>query len=241
MIDIHCHILPQLDDGPKSLEQSLEMCQQAVENGYTDIIATPHHLKKSYDNPGSLVKEQVNQLNVELNKRAIPLIIHAGQELRIHEELLTKLQQGEAITLADSNYVLIELPTSAIPLYSLTLVSQLIQSGYKPIIAHPERNSIIKQQPDKLTAFIDLGVYTQLTWKSLSFNSNFKKISKTLIRKELIHFIATDAHDTTHRPINSLQIKKWFFTKQMKDQINYFEKNAIQLLKNEMIETNNSR
>lgn len=240
MIDIHCHILPQLDDGPKSLEQSLEMCQQAVENGYTDIIATPHHLKKAYDNPGFLVKEQVNQLNGELNKRAIPLMIHAGQELRIHEELLIKLQQGEAITLADSNYVLIELPTSAIPLYSLTLVSELLQSGYRPIIAHPERNRIIKQQPDKLTAFIDLGVYTQLTWKSLSFNSNFKKISKTLIRKELIHFIATDAHDTVYRPINSLHIKKWLVTKQMKNQIIVSEQNAIQLLNNERIETNNS-
>lgn len=230
MIDIHCHILPAIDDGPKQLADSLLMCRQAVEQGYTDIIATPHHLKGKHINPGSVVQAQVTQLNVILQSMQIPLTVHPGQEIRITEDLLERLERGDAIPLANSTYVLIELPSSFIPLYSLALSAKLLHAGYQPIIAHPERNRLIKEQPDKLRPFIEMGVCTQLTWQSLSLSSHFKKISKKLIREDWIHFIATDAHDTFHRPLKTDKIKRWL-SPQLKRTIETYQAKALEVLK----------
>lgn len=230
LIDIHCHILPQMDDGPNTMEMCIQMCYQYVKNGYTDIIATPHHLHTSFSNPGNSVKQAVNQLKKELIKRKIPLNIYSGQELRINEELLLKLEQGDALTLANSKFFLIEFPTTFIPLYSLSLLEQLIDLGYKPIIVHPERNTVIMNNPEKLTSFIELGAYSQITWSSLSYNSKYRKVSKELLKKELVHFIATDAHDTHYKPINTSKIKKQIFTPKFKKQIEQLENNSYKIL-----------
>lgn len=227
---MHCHILPQLDDGAKDMQISLQMCQQAVRNGITDIIATPHHLRGDWYNPGTLVNKHVAALNTELQKLNIPLTVYPGQEIRIHEQLLSKLQKGDAIPLANGPYILLELPSSVVPLYATSLIFQLVQSGYKPIIAHPERNRAIQEDPEKLAQLIELGAFSQLTWKSLSLTSRFKKTSRVLIQKDLIHFISTDAHDCINRSINDCQQKKRILSPTLKMKIQQYEKNAYHIL-----------
>lgn len=235
MIDIHCHILPQLDDGADSIQTSLQMCRQAIDNGYTDIIATPHHLKGSFHNPGAIVHRSVALLNQALTEEGLAITIHAGQEIRFHEDLLVNLQNGSALPLAGSRYLLLELPSYAIPMYTTSLIFQLCAAGYIPIIAHPERNITIQKSPDKLAELLQQGALAQLTWTSLQASSRLKKISKQLIRQGLIHFIATDAHDCRHRPINSRSIQKRIISPLIKNHLASWEEHASKILLNEPI------
>lgn len=230
LVDIHCHILPQIDDGAKNNHDCIDMCKQAVENGYTDIIATPHHLKGVYNNPGEFVQEKVNQVNQILVKEGIRLNIHAGQEVRIHEDLIQHLQRNEVLTLAGSKYVLIELPSCSVPLYTKNLFFNLQNGGYIPVIAHPERNKVFQKHPNKLIELVQHGALTQLTWQSLHWRSPLRKFSKKFISNESVHFVATDAHNCENRSINSLTIKKSIHSASLKKQIMNFEQAAEALI-----------
>ncbi|EUJ32298.1 protein tyrosine-phosphatase [Listeria floridensis FSL S10-1187] len=207
MIDIHCHILNGIDDGPKELDDSLRMARQAVAEGFTDIIATPHHLKGGFVNPGDEVKAKVEHFNEILQKEAIPLMIHPGQEVRIHGEMIDNLENGSVLSLAGSRYILIEFPTESVPLFAQELFFKLQMKGYIPVIAHPERNVEIKRNYELLYEFVESGSLGQLTWGSYSgrFGKKIKKFSEQLLEANLVHFMATDAHFYERR---SMEISK---------------------------------
>lgn len=226
MIDIHCHLLPALDDGAPTEEISIQMCRQAYSNGYTDVIATPHHLRGNFDNPGFIVRKQVEILNTQLKHKQIPLTVYPGHEVRLHEDLLEGLKSGNVLTLADSPYILLELPTDTVPLYTRSLIYQLLVTGYTPIIAHPERNRAIQQNPNLLAELVQMGALSQLTWSSLRSFSKFKQVSIQLIKKDLIHFIASDAHDLVNRPINQTKV----YLPSLKHKINTYIANASEII-----------
>ncbi|WP_163654734.1 tyrosine-protein phosphatase [Listeria sp. PSOL-1] len=203
MIDIHCHILPGIDDGAENIDISLQMAKQAVEQGFSDIIATPHHLKGDYSNPGEIVRKKVAELNQAITEAGIPLTIHPGQEVRIHGEMLSGLEEGSVLSLADSKYVLIEFPTSNIPLFTGELFFNLQTNGYVPIIAHPERNMEVLGSLGSLYDLVDGGALAQLTFGSYQgrFGKKIKRLSETLLKANLVHFLATDAHYTESRSL----------------------------------------
>ena len=202
MIDIHSHILHGLDDGAKDISVSVDMAKQAVAEGITSIIATPHHRHPSYTNDKTNVLIGVQQLQAELQRQYIPLNVYAGQEIRLFGEMVDVLNQNEELlTLNNSEYVLVEFPSSNIPKYTEQLFYDLLVKGYTPIIAHPERNAEIAENTDKLYRLIKNGALSQVTAASVAgmFGKKTRKLSLDLLEYQQAHFVASDAHNITNR------------------------------------------
>lgn len=203
MIDIHCHILPCLDDGSKDLEESIEMAKLAVSEGITKIIATPHHKNRDYDNPKRKILQQVEMLNSAFSQHKIPLTILPGQEPRIYGEIIDEYESGEVLTLNNGGkYLFIEFPTGHVPRYSEQLLFDIQLKGLTPVIVHPERNSEIIENPDLLYMFVKNGACTQITSSSVTghFGKKIKKFTLQLVESNLTHFVASDAHNLSSRP-----------------------------------------
>lgn len=202
MIDLHCHILPGIDDGAKNIEDSLDMARKAVSEGITHILATPHYKNGHWDNEKKDILILVDELQQELDARDIPLTIFPGQEVRINGELFEELGEDKIQFIDESNqYVLIEFPTPAIPAYTESLFFELQKMSITPIIVHPERNREVLKDPNVLLPFIEKGVLAQLTAASYTggFGKSIQKLSKQLIEANLVHFIASDAHNISSR------------------------------------------
>lgn len=199
MIDIHSHILPGIDDGAKNQAEMLEMAREAVEDGITAIIATPHHRNGSYNNPGEQVKNLVSIANQTFKIEGIPLTLHPGQEVRIYEDLLADLKREELLYLGErSRYLLLELPSHSVPPRMEHLIYDLLLLGIRPIIPHPERNSAIREQPNLLYRMVKAGAASQVTAGSLTeaFGKSIQKFCHSLLDHNLVHLIASDAHHT---------------------------------------------
>lgn len=201
MIDLHSHILPGVDDGARTLEDAIEMAKSAAADGIRVIAATPHHNNGRYTNTAETILNNVIKLNEELSVRGIPIEVIGGQEIRVNDNIWKELEQGNLLPLNGSRYVLIEFPSSTIPSDSLELIHELRVAGYVPIIAHPERNSELASNPDRLEELVNHGALAQLTSHSLFglFGKKLSQLSLELCRRNLIHIIASDAHDMIHR------------------------------------------
>lgn len=202
MIDIHSHITFGLDDGCKTLEESINMAKQAVAEGISTIIATPHHRHPSYDNPKKVVETNIALINDQIQAEKIPLKVLSGQEIRLFGELALILDSNDdLLTLGESKMILIELPSSNIPHYTQKLFYDLLVKGYSPIIAHPELNDEIVKNPEKLYELVKNGAFSQVTASSIA-GSNGRRtqnFSLQLIEYQLAHFIGSDAHNLKKR------------------------------------------
>lgn len=201
MIDIHTHILPGIDDGAQTEEDSLNMAKLAVEQGIHTIIATPHHKNGSYENVRDSILTYTEILNELFQSHGLPLTLLAGQETRINGDMVEGLENGEILPLNDTQYVFVEFSASHVPNYAKQVLFDIQLAGYIPIIVHPERNQELLERPDKLYNFVRNGALTQITAGSLvgKFGKNIQKFSHQLIEANLTHFIASDAHNTTTR------------------------------------------
>lgn len=200
MVDIHCHILPGIDDGAKNVVDSLTMAKQAEKEGITTIIATPH-LNSHYDNRRLLIINKVEMLNKAIQEAGINVKILAGQEPRIYGEIVEDIEKKEIQTLNDSQYLFIEFPSNHVPRYTEKLLFDLQLKGLTPIIVHPERNSELMERPEVLFRLVEKGALTQVTASSICgyFGKNIKNFSIQLIESNLTHFIASDAHNVGNR------------------------------------------
>jgi protein-tyrosine phosphatase len=202
MIDIHCHILPGLDDGPKAVSDSLELARAAVREGIQIIIATPHHHNGQFINEKKDILQAIDKFNKLLIEQDIPLEVLPGQETRINGELLSELKQGKILTQNDKQtHLFIELPSGHVPRYLDSVLYEVQLQGITPVIVHPERNRELIANPDLLYGLVAKGVLTQVTAASVagSFGKKIKKFSLNLIASNLTHFIASDAHNTVSR------------------------------------------
>jgi len=195
VIDIHCHILPDVDDGPLLLKSSLAMAAIAAADGITTIIATPHTDGIRVNR--ETVAAGVRHLNRELNLQAIPLNIVSGHELPYH--LVPDLAGSH--TLGNSKYVLVELPHAYFPGDTLRTVYGLLDRGLIPIIAHPERNNDILLKPELLRDPVESGALSQLTAASITgeLGTDIRQCAHYLLERDLAHFIATDSHSPSFR------------------------------------------
>lgn len=201
MIDIHTHILPGLDDGAESWDDTLNMARAAVSEGITTIIATPHHANGKYTNIAVEVVEHTQRVNTQLIAAGVPVTIMSGQEIRVHDDLLEAWQREELLCLAGSNYVLIEMPSSHIPRAMNELIHELHIMKLKPIIAHPERNAEVMNNPERLAEMVEEGAYAQVTTHSLlgGFGRRIEQSAWSLCRSGLIHIVSSDAHHPERR------------------------------------------
>lgn len=202
MVDIHCHILPLVDDGPASVEHALQLAEQAVAEGVSRIIATPHLYHPQFETEDVDIQLTVNEFNVLLKQRDIPLIVYPGHEIRLIGELMESLEAGQALTLNESRYILIEFPSSGIPSYARQVFAELISDGYIPIIAHPEKNKAIIQNPSLLFELISNGAISQVTCASLigKYGKDVQCFAIALLENGLAHLVASDAHHLEKRP-----------------------------------------
>ncbi|WP_144512774.1 tyrosine-protein phosphatase [Bacillus sp. FJAT-22090] len=234
MVDIHAHILPGADDGPKTLEESMELIKQSIIEGITDIIVTPHAFSPHYDVPAKLVKEKIELLTVEINKYELPIKIHAGQEVRIQHSTGRKISEGEVLPLASSKYILIELPSEGIPLFTVPVIQEIIQLDKIPVIAHPERNRTIANNPQHLMKLIKSGAIAQITAGSVAghFGKNIQKISLQLVDANLVHAYGSDVHSLTNRPLLFDEGLSYLEKYKRLDAVDIFLENNFRILNN---------
>lgn len=211
MIDIHSHLIPNVDDGAKSPEETIELIKEAREAGITDIILTPHYIINSYEQNAEtliLLKDKLQQI---INSENINVNLHIGMEVYITDNLVEILKQNKILTLAGSKYLLMELPLNTNVQYLDMVIFRLIENNIIPIIAHPERYKFVQEDPSKVRELIDSGCLIQSNIGSILgiYGKKAKKTIKYLLKNDLINFIATDTHrKNTIYPLLQKGIKK---------------------------------
>lgn len=199
MIDIHCHILPGLDDGAESIEIACSMAEMAIADGITHVIATPH-ASSNY----AFVPELVKQRRDEIQSRFEGLLaIATGCDFHLSFENLQNIRQDAArFTLNQKSYLLVEFADYSIPPSLDHALHDLHLAGLHPIITHPERNPLIRAQPDRLFAWLRQGCYAQVTAQSLfgKFGRSAQEVTEDWLDIGAVHFLASDAHNVTSRP-----------------------------------------
>ncbi len=197
MIDIHNHLIPDFDDGPKSLEESLEMLRQAEEQGITDVFATSHFNEYI---PPEMEEEyfaKLRQLREEALARGIKVNIYSGAEIFYHHFVNKTVSSKKVATLGGlGQYVLIEFPMFQMPSGAEEVLFHLSVDNYIPIVAHPERYNALISQPEKPLEYIQYGGLLQVNAGSVlgHFGKEVQKIALSLLEQRLVHFIASDAH-----------------------------------------------
>lgn len=235
LVDTHCHILPNTDDGAKSLEEALQMANLAVKTGVHTIVATPHHGVRMFDNAFESVSEKVVHLNKELHSRNIPLTILPGQEVRVHPRLIDELYNGVVQPLNGTRYILLELPFNGIPCYFNELLHELFMLGLTPVLAHPERNYEFLRHPSQLSLYLKKGVLCQITSQSIMgvFGRKTRNLSISLCKENWVHLVASDAHNMTNRPGMLKQGYDYLSKKVGSQRVNCYKDNALKLINNE--------
>lgn len=205
MIDIHCHLLPGVDDGPATLAQSLAMARLAVKEGITHAILTPHINPERWHNSAASIAAATGLFRAALVRAGIALQVGHAAEVRISDQIFQQLERGEIPFLGEAEgyqVMLLEFPHSHIIPGTDNLVAWLIRNGIRPLIAHPERNRELMKTPEKLLGMIDQGCLAQVTAASLTgrFGAASSTAAAYYVRRGVVSFIASDAHNTSTRP-----------------------------------------
>jgi protein-tyrosine phosphatase len=201
LIDLHCHLLPGIDDGAADLSESLKMARASVEQGVTVIACTPHILPGLYHNSGPAIRQATDDLQAVLDEEGIPLRLAYGADVHMTPDFVAGLQAGRLLSLADSRYVLVEPPHHTAPPHLEDFFFNLVVAGYVPILTHPERLSWVPSHYDVIERLVSAGVWMQITVGSLSgrFGRNALYWANRMLDEGFVHLIATDAHDSEHR------------------------------------------
>lgn len=200
MIDIHSHILPEVDDGSHSLEESIQMCRASADDGVTVMVATPHaHDGVHTTHDPEFLRQKVAELNEQLGG-ALRVVI--GCELRFTHDIVRQVcQTKSAPTIAGGPYVLVEFPHTVVPPGSERPLFELMSNEITPIIAHPERNQMLIAEPERFFPIIEMGALGQMDTGSITgqFGKRVQQAVRVMLEHGLIHFIASDCHNTRNR------------------------------------------
>ena len=200
MIDVHCHILPGIDDGPESIETSLEMAETAIADGITHVVATPH-ASSEYCFDFAQVREVRDELQSRIGDR---LILATGCDFHLNPENLQALRANASpFCINQRDYLLVEFSEYAIPPAMDQTLHEIQLLGLRPVITHPERNAILRQQSERLARWVRLGCFVQVTAGSLTgtFGPGAQKQAWRWLCDGMVHIVASDAHNTRGRPL----------------------------------------
>jgi protein-tyrosine phosphatase len=200
MIDTHCHILPELDDGAGSTDEALTMARIAVADGIQQMVATPH--QKNWDTAfAQEIVARLQHFHRELVFSGIQLALAGGVEMILSHELLEPAGDERSHTLNGSRYLLLELPANDYPLYTREVIFDLELRGLVPILAHPERNAAIQDDPNRMVRLARRGVLGQLIASSLLAGADrtTRSTARRLLKRGLVQLLATDGHDADRR------------------------------------------
>lgn len=209
-IDIHTHILPGIDDGSESMEQTVEMLRIAAKEQIRTIIATPHYVAGAHNPTVEKLRGIREQVQQEATKLFGDFNLLLGNELYYSESIIEELKSGRALTLADSNYVLVEFSVNADYQTLYRGIRELLRSGYAPILAHMERYYCLHKREDLIRELIKLGCYIQMNCNSLiggMLNSEATR-NRKMLNKGLVHFLGSDCHsDRMRAPVMETAVK----------------------------------
>lgn len=205
MIDIHCHMLPGIDDGAQNLAEALDLARLAVANGIATCVATPHIHPGRYDNDSRSIQHVWQRFRAELEAQEIPLVLHMAAEVRLSAELLSLIADARVPFLGtwqERPVLLLELPHSEIPPGTDKFIAWLKRQNIQPLIAHPERNKAVIRDPSKIEPFVDMGCLLQLTAASVTgdFGEPACAAARYVLKQGWAFAVATDAHNVDHRP-----------------------------------------
>ena len=203
MVDIHCHCLPGIDDGPSTTDESLQLCRSLSENGIGRVIATPHQLGR-YDtsNTAIHIRHLTDDLNHRLKQSGIDLTVYPGADVRVDERIAALLETDQILTLADGGrYLLLELPHT-VWIAPNRLLADLALRGITGILSHPERHQSIAHEPGLIEPWLDHGALLQITAASLcgDFGPEAMRLAWHFLENGQAAIVASDAHDTHRRP-----------------------------------------
>lgn len=200
MVDIHCHILPGLDDGAESFDIACGMAEMAIEDGVTHVIGTPHASEGHKFIP-ELIRQRRDELQARFEGR---LIFATGCDFHLSFDNLQEIRHdSERFTLNQKSYLLVEFADFSIPPSLDQALHELQLAGLQPIVTHPERNPLIRAQPERLYKWLRQGCYAQVTAQSLlgKFGRSAQEMSNVWLDAGAVHFVASDAHNLTTRPL----------------------------------------
>lgn len=196
MLDLHCHILPEIDDGPSTMDQSIEMATAAFLDGTRTIAATPHNRDVNERSSIARAKALAAQLNEELRARSIQLDVILGMENHLELDTPEQVDAGAALAIEGTRCILIELPFEFFPYYTRDSIHSLLCRCLLPLVVHPERNRAIQRDPQLLADLVKEGAASQITAGSLTGNygPDVQRTAEQLLRQGLAHVIASDGH-----------------------------------------------
>ncbi|MEM1247448.1 MAG: CpsB/CapC family capsule biosynthesis tyrosine phosphatase [Acidobacteriota bacterium] len=212
MIDIHSHVLPGIDDGAASLEEAAEMCRRALADGCTAIFATPHVHHPQW--PEQSLDEHRRLRSALQARLGLEIRVCGGAELRVDShyfDVLDRLASDhEGLLLADSSYLLIEFDWAPVGPNPRSVVHETLLAGYRPIVAHPELYDWLRDPPDLLPKLVERGARLQVTAASLvgNYGRTARIAALRLLDANLVHFVASDCHNLTHRPPGLSEARK---------------------------------
>ena len=233
MIDIHSHLLYGVDDGAKTIDESVDIIRNLYKNGITDIILTPHYIEySSYNSNKKSNLEKLDSLKKKLKEEGINVNLYLGNEIYINNNILSLLNKGEISSLNDSKYLLIELPMSGKYDNYVEIFKELIENGYKVILAHPERYNTFKKDINLIYELKNIGVLMQCNIESIlkTYGKDSYKTIKKLAKNKLINFIASDIHHKKdYEYINKARnkFKKYYSDSEIDDLLSNNQKDIL--------------
>lgn len=237
-IDIHSHILPQVDDGSPNMEQTFQMLKTAYTDGVRAIIATPHYHEGRYRNDKAYLETVAGSINEQIRNFLPGLELYLGSEIYYSHDCIKRLNDGAIPTMAGSEYILLEFSPMVDFYYMKSALQECLFAGYIPIIAHIERYRCFEKNTESVNELVEMGVYIQANAMSITGNaeSKFQKLTKKLIKDDLVHFIATDAHNSNHRSPSLKECIKYIGRKYGSSLLyKYLADNPGKILSNEYI------
>jgi protein-tyrosine phosphatase len=209
MIDLHAHILPALDDGPVSMEEALAMGRLAEADGVRTVVATPHSGDWQPALSAAALRSRVAQLQAALDREGVAVSVVMGMEVHLDPDTAWRAVQGSALCLGETKYLLVELPLHEYPTYTEQVLFELQARGFRPILAHPERNAVLAREPALLVPLVERGILAQVTAGSLAgrFGRHVLAAAELMLEHRLVHIIASDAHGFGSRsPVMSVGV-----------------------------------
>jgi len=208
MIDIHSHLIPKIDDGSGSVEETVKMIEEARQAGFTDIILTSHYMEEYYEPEGEIIELWTQQLQNVIDNEPIDVKLYSGNEVYITENVIELLKNNKINTLANSRYLLMELPLNSNVKYAYEVIFHLKSLGIIPIIAHPERYSYVQNNLEEVKKLIEQGCLIQCNFASIIglYGREAKKTIQKLLKQDLVHFLGSDCHkpNTIYKNMNKI-------------------------------------
>lgn len=205
MIDLHCHLLPGIDDGPSTIQESLELCRIAENDGITHVVVTPHIHPGRWDNSLQVIQSKVRQLTSILHQKEVQLRIGFAGEVRLTDDIIRQVNLAEIpyYGVVDGYQImLLEFPHAHIIPGSEKIIEWLLSQGIRPLIAHPERNKRVMNDPASILPFVEAGCWLQVTAGSLlgNFGEKAQIVAEQFLQDDVITVLASDGHNTKARP-----------------------------------------